>query len=150
MCIVSKDYPLNFDDPLFFSYPIQSSVNVLHLFEEEVDQSLEKLFQNDTFIVYQKQSIKQLDLNQLNEQNLVIIESIKQISSGVQSKLVEFAQRGGSICFFPHPQSNVDNINSFLSQLNSDHLVELLKKETEATELNFKAQLYQEDYASWA
>lgn len=142
--VIIKDYPINFDDTLFFSYPIQSSVNVLHLFEKEADQSLEKLFQNDTFIVYQKQSIKQLDLNQLSEQNLIIIESIKQISSGIQSKLVEFAQRGGSICFFPHPESNVDNINSFLSQLNSEHLVELLKKETEATELNFKAQLYQE------
>jgi hypothetical protein len=141
--VIIKDYPINFDDTIYFSYPLQSAVNVLHLFEENAHPSLAKLFQNDTFVVYKKQNIKQLDLNQLSKQNLIVLESVQQLSSGIQSSLVDFVQNGGSICLFPDAKSDLLNINSFLSQLKADNLQNFQETEISLSNLNEKAQLYE-------
>lgn len=132
------DYPITYDDNLYFSYEVSSFVNVLCLFENDSNKSMHSLFNNDDFVHFEQRNIKQLDYTQLRFQNLIILSEIEQLSSGLNQELIKFVRNGGSLTIIPSLTGNIENYNSILQSFNGPQVVGLDTNDYNASELNLQ------------
>ncbi|MDP3445874.1 MAG: hypothetical protein Q8T08_23690, partial [Ignavibacteria bacterium] len=95
------DYPVVFDDDLYFTFEIQSRIKVLEIYEKEASPWLKLLFGEDEFVAFNSMQRQNLDFQSLNDYNVIIINEIDEIHSGLQLQLSAFTDQGGSLVLLP-------------------------------------------------
>jgi hypothetical protein len=139
------DPSLIFDDTYFISYKINDTFNILHLSKEESEASKQKYFSslfstipNANFISYK---IGSLDYSKIRSQDLIIIENINEVNSGLIASLQEFIDAGKSLIVFPGNEINYSSYN----KLYSKYGIEFQKLDTtikKVTKLNYQHPIY--------
>lgn len=109
--LLIQDFPIVFDDELFFSFEIRSKVNVLEIYEKQENQWLKLFFEGDDLVIYQTQQRQRLDYQSLSTFDLIFIAELEDIPSGLQQELSQFVDRGGSLVLIPG-QNNSSAYNS--------------------------------------
>ncbi|MCB0430968.1 MAG: BatA domain-containing protein [Flavobacteriales bacterium] len=113
------DYPLVYDDDFYFSYNIEKHINLLGIYEETESRSVNSLFADDEYISYTPANVHELDYSVIGNQYMIILDGLKEISSGLASELVQFVKDGGSIFIFPPSQGDMTSTNEFLASLHA-------------------------------
>ena len=116
-----QDYPISFDDNFYFSFEVKPQINVQHIYDSTSQASLEKLFAKDNYFNYRKQNIKQIDYKGLNQSQLIILDGLKDLSSGFQQSLKNVIEKGSSLLVFPNADLNIATYKTFSQLLNIDH-----------------------------
>lgn len=114
-----SDAHMTFDDSYYFAYTVQEKVGVLSLYDESKNDtisSISRLFRNDKYFTLKSVKALQVDYASLPKNNLVILEDLNNISSGLSSELTRFVQSGGSVLFFPGYKSDINSLNNFLNE----------------------------------
>ncbi len=121
-----EDYPdatVTFDDNFYFSYFINKGINILHLHEGDypTDSSgyLGVLFGKNDYFNFKNQSLKSFDFSTLGSYDFVLLSEISNISSGMQSELVNFVNNGGNVCVFPNDEIDLNSYNLLLQSISS-------------------------------
>lgn len=139
-----QDYPINFDDTLFFAYQQKKRINIIHLYEKNASKAIANLFEQDSLIKYQASSTKQLSFNTFSNSSLIILDGISQLSSGLQNELINFIKEGKSISIFPSAAMDPNQINRLLSALKVDEYSTFQEDDLRINELNKNAQLFEQ------
>jgi hypothetical protein len=120
------DYPdasLSFDDDYYFSYFIQPSVKILHLYEgpfmNDSAGYFGALFGNDADFFFKNQQISSFDFSTLATFDLVILNGIPSLSNGLISELSAFYDNGGSLCIYPAADADIGSYNELIQPLSS-------------------------------
>ncbi len=108
------DSPILFDNTFYFSYDIRKKTRILQISEKLTNSSFDKLFKNDSSVVFSKQSINQLDYSELKENDLIVLDELQNYSSGLAQELLKFTQNGGSILFIPSKNNNFSTLTTTL------------------------------------
>ncbi|MBD5397605.1 hypothetical protein HDR62_05710 [bacterium] len=95
------DYPVEFDNRLYFSINIESRPRIIHIYEEEAEPALRKLFAGDSLFVYTAQEVHRLSFDALASSSLVILDKVHAPSSALVSALVRHVQGGGRLAVIP-------------------------------------------------
>ena len=110
---------LIFDDTYFITYKINSSFNILHLTSQE-SYSKEKYFKslystlpNANFLSF---PIGSLDYSKIRSQDLIILENINDINSGLTTSLQEFVDAGKTLIVFPGNEVNISSYNKLYNK----------------------------------
>ena len=110
---------LIFDDTYFITYKINSSFNILHLTSQE-SYSKEKYFKslystlpNANFLSF---PIGSLDYSKIRSQDLIILENINDINSGLTTSLQEFVDAGKTLVVFPGNEVNISSYNKLYNK----------------------------------
>jgi len=110
---------LIFDDTYFITYKINSSFNILHLTSQE-SYSKEKYFKslystlpNANFLSF---PIGSLDYSKIRSQDLIILENINAINSGLTTSLQEFVDAGKTLIVFPGNEVNISSYNKLYNK----------------------------------
>lgn len=106
------DFPIVFDDELFFAFEVKEAVKVLEIFEVEPNPWIQMLFEDDEQIVYDKSQKLRLDIQSLQDYDLVLLNELSSIPSGMLQSLRVFLEKGGSIALLPG--SSTDGLNELL------------------------------------
>lgn len=110
-----KDAQIYYDDELFFTYDVIDHVNVLILNSELNSKNyLEKLYGLDDYYQVSSQNISNLSQDDLFKNDLVILNNVNTISSGIAKNLIEFYKSGGSVVVIPGENVDFNSINQFL------------------------------------
>lgn len=141
--ITIKDFPITFDDTLYFSYPLQQSIRLIHLYEKQANINVRTLFENDSLFDYQSININALDYSLLRPPALIIADELSEISSGLKSKLINFIQDGGTLAFFPSAEIEKANFSEFLQAAGIGKVKSYQEKEMQIKQLNEKAAIFQ-------
>ena len=112
------DYPITFDDKFYFSYKVTSAMSVLAIEGENGNTFLNALFASDSSVVYERMQEKKLDYSAFGKYNLIILNSIGSISSGLAQELKRFLENGGGVSLIPSPNADLASYNTFLRDLN--------------------------------
>lgn len=113
------DYPITFDDKFYFSYKVTSAMSVLAIEGENGNTFLNALFASDSSVVYERMQEKKLDYSAFGKYNLIILNSIGSISSGLAQELKRFLENGGGVSLIPSPNADLASYNTFLRDLNA-------------------------------
>ena len=114
------------DDAFYFSYAVASQCRILHVQgAQSTNQALAAVFEGDPYFSYQRISENTVDFGTLGQQNLLILDEVSRIGTGLQQELVKFAEAGGSILIIPGLSIELGEYNALLQALQVGQLGEL-------------------------
>jgi len=142
--VAIKDYPVIFDDTFYFCYPTNRKIEVLHLFENIDNKSLSSLFLEDSLIQFESKTVKRIDYSKLKTANLVVLENISELSSGLISELTSFINSGGTLLVFPSSTMDANAVNLMFNQFGIAGYGKQLKDTLKINELNGKSSLFRD------
>lgn len=110
-----SDYPIVYDNILYFCYAISDKTRILAINASDESRYLNAMFGNDegNFLFSQEKQGHESDVN-VNDYDLVVLNSVSEISSGLAERLKTFVNGGGSVCLIPGSSLNYASLNSFL------------------------------------
>ena len=111
------DYPITYDDSFYFSYRVLDKFPILTINEQADNVFLTTLFGKDSSFNFNSESIKGLDYARLSTYNLIILNGVSSLSSGLSQELKKFLDNGGSLVVFPPAKMDVAVYAGFLANI---------------------------------
>ncbi len=139
------DHPVTYDDEYYFSYAVYNQIDVLVLVNggESSPKGIRSVFKSDSLIAYRESAYNQIDYSKLNQQDLVILNELHEIPTGLASELATFCQNGGTVLVNPSAQLDLSSYNGFLAQLNGDAMREVRSGEFQVREINVEHPIFE-------
>ena len=136
------DYPVTFDDSYYFSFEVARQIAVLSINEEKENNSVNTLFKNDSAIILSNASEKNIDYAAFSKNNLIILNELKSISSGLAQELKRFINSGGSVMVFPAAETDIPSYQNFLTSVNANYFTALDTSNTRVDKINLAHSIY--------
>lgn len=135
------DKGLAYDNNYYFSISKPEKTNVISIGETAKSNFLTRIYTPDEFN-YNNFELGSLDYNLLEKQDAIVLNEIKDIPQALQTTLKTFVAKGGNLVLIPSQESNVANVNSFLSNFGTIQLKTLVNTEKKVTKINFNHPLF--------
>jgi hypothetical protein len=136
------DYPISFDDQFYFNYLVSDVTSVLTINGNGENLFLNSLFGNDSTFVYENVKQGNIDFSNLGFNQLIILNELKNLSSGLEQELHQFVENGGSLIVIPHDQLDPINYRSLFGLLQIGNYTELDTVDTRIDYINLEHPLY--------
>lgn len=114
-----NDHPVTFDDRLYLSFSVLPTIRVMHIYDQSPESYLRALFGPDTLFSYSEINYRQLNYSELNHQQLIILNGLNNISSGLATEVNRFIEAGGSLLIIPPATINQESYNNWMRSLNT-------------------------------
>ena len=137
-----NDFPVTFDDSFFFSYEVQKKINVLSINGLNSNTSIELLFQNNEAFEFKQQSEDRLDYSSLPQHQLLILNQLKEISSGFGQEIKKYTDNGGCIIIFPSPEMDLISYKYLTDLLNVQSFKSLINLNQKVDQINYEHEIY--------
>jgi len=137
-----SDYPVTFDDKMFFSVNVKPKLHVLALHGTAPNTFIRRLFDADSLSNYTESSLASADFSIIDKTDLITVTSAGIIQSGIAQTLAEFVSDGGSLLIAPPADCDIASYNTLFSALNAPHLDTFVETSSACTWLNREAPLY--------
>ncbi|MBL4657168.1 MAG: BatA and WFA domain-containing protein [Flavobacteriales bacterium] len=109
------DYPVTFDDAFYFNYEIAASLKILCIGDSGTGEKLQLLYANDPYFDFTQVTFQNVDYSAIPDMDLIILENLTSVSSGLGDALGQFRDQGGSLAIFPGLELDMLNFKTFLS-----------------------------------
>lgn len=126
------DYPITFDNSFYFTYQIIEKFKLLIINEKTENKFLKKLFENDENFEVENFNSDNIKPSEFINFNTIIINQIKEFTSGLISELNNYVAAGGTVLFIPNLEGEIESYNELLNVFNSNTLS---KKDTTNTKI---------------
>ena len=113
-----NDKQLFWDDDFYFSYNVAKKSNVLIINGKDASVDVQKVFNVEPF--YETSSISEFEFSKdyLNAANLLVLNGLNEIPSGLISEIIEFSNDGGSVFVLPGTNLQKNDYANLLRELN--------------------------------
>ncbi len=131
-----RDYPVTFDDRLYFSYQVTSEIPVLALEGAGRSSYLHALYGGDELFTFETMPALSVDYSSFSDFQTIVMDGYDRISAGLASELQRFTAAGGSLVIFPGDGSELGTYNDFLRMMGVDTYDRLDTAAIRVNELN--------------
>lgn len=140
-----KDYPINFDDDIYFSFKLSSHIPVLWIHPDSIskDPYLMSLYGKDSLFSFKSALASRLDYSRLTSYRLIILDNLASVESGMSNELAQYLNKGGNILVIPPVSGlNTDSYKEFLSSANCSWYTGRDTGTLRVDYLNYKSNIY--------
>lgn len=115
-----EDYPIIFDDELFFIFNSNPNISLTLINGKDLkkEESLSSLFIKDSLFKTLILNEQTIDFGFFRLSDVIILNQLTEISSGLLSELIKFSEKGGAIVIIPNSDIKNSNFNTALSAFN--------------------------------
>ncbi len=138
------DYPVTYDDKFYFSFDVLESINVLAINGSSENRYLAALYAQDSSVILTNKYDKSLDYSQLSQYDLIILNEIPAISTGLAEEVKRYVSNGGTILVFPAPNADLTTYNNFLSSLKAPSYLTADTTDTKVVRLSEESYLFRD------
>lgn len=138
------DYPVTYDDKFYFSFDVLSSINVLAINGGSENRYLNALYGQDSTVRLSNMNERSIDYSRLSQFDLIILNEIPIISSGLAEEIKRYVSNGGTILFLPAVNAELNSYNNFLSSVKSPTYQQLDTADTKVTRLSEDSYLFRD------
>lgn len=140
-----EDYPITYDDAFYFSFDAQTTINALVINGKEntTAQNFKSLMQNDSLFVYNQNSESAIDYGLFASQNIIILNDLSGLTSGLTAELQKFVTAGGTAVIFPSKKADLAAYNNAFKLLQLPMLTNLDTVRSKTQSINFEQGLYE-------
>jgi len=115
-----SDYPVTYDNKLYFNYNADQKTEVLLINGQESDKYFRSLYSSDKDnFELSETELGSVQSSEFAAYDLIVLNNISKISSGLTADLQSFVTAGGSVALIPAKEIDHSSINSFLSVFNA-------------------------------
>lgn len=119
------DFPVTFDDRYFISFEVAEEINMLSINENQPNRYLQAAFGNNDYFKLDNQNASNLNYANFPNYELIILNDLVNLSSGLASELSKYVLNGGNLLIFPAVSANLNSYNAFLNDLPANTLQNL-------------------------
>lgn len=130
------DYPVTFDDTYYIVYEVPQKLNVLTLYQNQPSTYLDALFESMAYFNVTKQNTSNIQYQRFEQYDLIILQDLASLSSGLSAELKNYLSQGGKVLMFPSENIDLNAYNSFLSSINSDELAQKISSPQDVMRIN--------------
>lgn len=140
-----EDYPITYDDNFYFSFNAQTTINALVINGKETKTSgnFKSLMQNDSLFVFQENNESAIDYSVFSKTNMIVLNELSSLTSGLTSELQKFVTNGGSLGVFPNKKADLESYNIAFQNLQLPQITKLDTVNTKTQSINFEQGLYE-------
>lgn len=138
------DYPITFDDEYFFTFPVLEHISVMLINNSEPNTYLDAVFQSQPLFVSHDVSVNQLNYNDLSSNQLIVLNGLMQISSGLAEALKQVLQQGNNVLIFPNENADLNSYNNFLGGIHSDILNAFETQNKKVVQINRQSRIFKD------
>ncbi|HTA26373.1 MAG TPA: BatA domain-containing protein [Bacteroidia bacterium] len=139
------DYPISFDDDIYFSYKLSTGIPVLciHPDSMKMNTSLSYLYGKDSLFTLTDASANHLDYSTFPLYRLIVLDEVSSITSGMSHELTHYLSKGGDLFIIP-PTSGMDkdSYNNFLTSINFSQIGNIDTTRLKVDKLNYESPIY--------
>jgi hypothetical protein len=140
------DYPVQFDDKLFLAINVNAKINILVIARDQPNDYLTTAIKSLPSVNLNTQSLKNINYSMINQNQLIILDDINDLSSGLSTELISALQQGSNILFFPGPAADLKTLNNFCSLAGVGNYATFEKKVMPVTNINTLEFTFKEVY----
>lgn len=115
--VTIKDFPVTFDDTLSFSFKVAQNLPILSINGNDKEGYIKALFAVDKYYKLVENSENNINFNNFSDYSLIVLNGLKNPSTGLAQQLRTYLNTGGSVMLFPDLDADIQVYNSFLSAL---------------------------------
>lgn len=108
------DYPVQFDDDYYLSFHVAERIHVLSINATQPNKYLGNAFLGARYFLLDNANAGALDYSKFPDYQLIVLNELPSISSGLATELKTFAQNGGNVLVFPAQTADLNSYNAFL------------------------------------
>ncbi|HLO90307.1 MAG TPA: BatA domain-containing protein [Lentimicrobium sp.] len=143
-----NDFPVTYDDIYYFTYRISPEIPVLCIYEDKQDDYISSVYAVDSIIKLTNTSSRQIDLSSFINHRLIILDQLKNYSSGLIQELTKFVENGGSIIIIPSFETPANIINQLLLPIGTDLVNTINDSPVRISKINVNHPVYKEVFES--
>jgi hypothetical protein len=113
------DYPLSFDDTLYFATNVIAASSILILNENSNNPYLNAVFRTGNKFRADNINVNQVKPNQFDKYSLIVLSNINNINTTLQNEMEKFVLKGGNVLVFPGNNINTNNYNETIGKLSN-------------------------------
>ena len=137
------DYPVTFDDTYYFSFEVAARLPVLCIHGEKENKFIDGVYKSDSLFELKNVEDKKLEFSSFASDRMIILDELKNISSGLGEELKKYMDGGGTLVIFPAVDADLISYNTFLTSVNAGNYGILNSVETKIESLNTLGDLMQ-------
>ncbi|MEN8249757.1 MAG: BatA domain-containing protein, partial [Bacteroidota bacterium] len=116
--IILEDYPVSFDNELFFNLQSIEKIKVVQLTNQEPSQYVSAVYGNTQLFDQKIMLTSNIEYQALEEADLIVLNQLSEVYPGLAIRLKEQVQLGASILVIPGIDANPDSFRSLVMNLN--------------------------------
>lgn len=138
-----EDHPVVFDDVMYFSSDVRKNIPSLVISGESPSTAyISALMKNDSLFSYSEMNVKAIDFSAFTKSDFIILNGIREITSGLATELKKFTASGGTILIIPGSEIDLASYNAAFAQLNAGQFSAPDTADTKADKINYAQGLY--------
>ncbi len=130
------DYPVQFDDSYYLAFNVAEKIRVLNIYETTPNRYLSSAFAGISYFEAAASPSRSLDYSRFAENQLIVVDGLRSISSGLAGELLQYARRGGNVLVFPAKDADIMSYRSFLTAFPANELMAFENVERQAGSIN--------------
>ena len=123
--IVIEDYPVSFDNKLYFSIEETEKIDILQIMGEHPSQFVSAVFGNENLFSELKMPATNIDYNLFSESDLIILNQIDKLDVNLALRLIEFQSNGGSVLVVPAETQSLSSYQVLIPSLEQTNIDEM-------------------------
>jgi hypothetical protein len=139
-----KDFPLTFDDNLNFTFKVQPDLKVLNISGNLSERYIRSLFSADAYFKLTEMPESNIRYSAFPEYSLIVLDGLKEPSSGLAQQLKLYVENGGTLVVFPNLDANTSLYSSFLNGLSLPAVQELITGSSIASTIDLKNSVFKD------
>lgn len=135
------------DDAFYFSYTVAEKIRVLDIRgENAASEAVATVFQDDPYFAYTPGSEKAIDFGAFVSNDLIILDQLRQISSGLISEVDKFLESGGSVLLIPGDEIVMNEYNALLAKWNMGQIAGKMQGESRVNNVNYDHYIFRQAF----
>lgn len=130
------DYPVQFDDDYYLAFHVAERINILSVNGLQPNKYLDNAFLGARYFRLDNANAGALDYSKFQDYQLIVLNELPNVSSGLANELKTFVQNGGNVLVFPAPTADLSSYNAFLQNFNAGNLGAYEPTPRQASEIN--------------
>ena len=141
-----KDESIRFDDELLLTFCVSDQVNVLLVNDNDHEPYFRAAVQGNKRTSFDRRPVQNLIYSDFNKYDLIIIDGLQQMSSGLATELNNYIRSGGNVLFFPQATGDMASYNQFLKTMNANQFTALKEEKIAVLDINTASYIFKNVY----
>lgn len=130
------DYPVQFDDDYFLTFYVAERINVLAVNGSGQNKFLDNAFLGAKYFRLDNADARSLDYSKFADYQLIVLNELPSVSSGLANELKTFCQNGGNVLAFPSQSAELSSYDAFLQNFAAGNLGAFEPTPRQASQIN--------------
>jgi hypothetical protein len=142
LAIRISDFPVTFDDTYYITFYVEEQLHVLNITDQVNTEKIDAVFADPANFVLDRSTSQNIQYASFGEYNLIVLNELTKISSGLISAAQRYVNDGGKVLFVPAKAGELRDYNALMSAMSANQMQAWRDGERQVGSINTDGYIY--------